>query len=183
MKKNIAAFLGLLSLVIFCFACGGQVEKSKSESGTDMKQVTQEKKKAEPATTQTPEELGKAIAAVYVDAMKKVIEMGKEHPPAEELKPKLIEYKEECIAKLVAFGKTKQGFTDEQKAKVNSQLRMASREVNSMFTDYSNVINPYLNEDKETYDLLASFNVITQYADFDLLKKQEPEEAMRLGIE
>jgi len=28
-----------------------------------------------------------------------------------------------------------------------------------------------------------SFNIITQYANFDLLKKQEPEEAKRLGIQ
>ena len=33
------------------------------------------------------------------------------------------------------------------------------------------------------FNLVGSLNIITQYADFDLLKKQAPEEAKRLGIE
>ena len=116
--------------------------------------------------------------------MTKIIEMGKDNPPAEEIKPALTEYKEECITKLVELGKTKEGFTDAEKAQVNSALRMKMAEVGSdMFTEYGNATNFYIDKDKETFDLFGSFNIITQYADFELLKKQEPEEAKRLGIE
>jgi len=41
----------------------------------------------------------------------------------------------------------------------------------------------FYKEDKELFDLIADFNIITQYANFDLLKKQLPEEAKRLGIQ
>ena len=36
---------------------------------------------------------------------------------------------------------------------------------------------------RELANEIAQFNVITQYANFELLKKQLPEEAERLGIE
>ena len=41
----------------------------------------------------------------------------------------------------------------------------------------------YAQMDREFGNLLASFNVLSQYASFDLLKKQLPEEAKRLGID
>jgi len=45
------------------------------------------------------------------------------------------------------------------------------------------IYNSYPEDDLAFKNLLASFNILTQYADFDLLKQQAPEEAARLGIE
>jgi hypothetical protein len=41
-----------------------------------------------------------------------------------------------------------------------------------------------LNEagERDLANELSSFNILTQYAFFDLLKRQEPDEAQRLGI-
>ena len=41
----------------------------------------------------------------------------------------------------------------------------------------------YAGLDMNLSNLIASFNIITQYAIFDLLKKQNSAEAKRLGIE
>ena len=43
-------------------------------------------------------------------------------------------------------------------------------------------LRAYFSKDQEFHKLLTSFNIIGQYASFDLLKKQEPKEAARLGI-
>ncbi len=42
------------------------------------------------------------------------------------------------------------------------------------YTDYSS--------DLEVANLISSFNIIGQYANFDLLRRQAPEEAERLGV-
>jgi hypothetical protein len=42
------------------------------------------------------------------------------------------------------------------------------------FTDYGS--------DLEVANLIAAFNILGQYANFDLLREQAPEEAERLGI-
>jgi hypothetical protein len=47
----------------------------------------------------------------------------------------------------------------------------------------SDAVNHYRNEDNDFANTLAEFNTLTQYADFDLLKKQKPDEATRLGIQ
>ena len=41
----------------------------------------------------------------------------------------------------------------------------------------------FYKDNPELYNLIGDFNTITQYAFFDLLKKQLPEEASRLGIQ
>jgi hypothetical protein len=43
------------------------------------------------------------------------------------------------------------------------------------YTDYSG--------DLEVANLIASFNILGQYANFDLLREQAPDEAARLGVE
>ena len=40
----------------------------------------------------------------------------------------------------------------------------------------------YQAQDLELGNLIAAVNIITQYANFDLLRGQEPEEAARLGL-
>jgi len=180
MKVSDGVFRGLLCLVVLsCLACGGQDEVTPADPGTE----GNPEPAAAPSSPETPEDVGEAIGAIYVDAMKKVIEMGKDHPPFEEIKPKLKALKDECISRLVKLGKVKDGLAEEQKAKINRTVRAKMAEVRSLFTEYGNAANYYMNKDRETYELFTSFNVITQYADFDLLRKQEPEEAKRLGIE
>ena len=48
---------------------------------------------------------------------------------------------------------------------------------------YTEIQGHYASGDVEFGNLIADFNVITQYADLDLLKQQAPDEAARLGIE
>ena len=49
------------------------------------------------------------------------------------------------------------------------------------FEAYQQTLTDY-RDDPDLSDLIASFNIIGQYANFDLLRDQEPDEAARLGI-
>jgi len=67
---------------------------------------------------------------------------------------------------------------------VDSQINM---KMNSLYkapwyATYNDVQQHYF-QDRDFHKVIISFNIITQYASFDLLKKQEPEEAQRLGIQ
>jgi len=56
------------------------------------------------AQAQSPDDLGKAIAANYLDALKKVNELMKARPEAADLSPKMAALKEETIKKMVEVG-------------------------------------------------------------------------------
>ena len=50
--------------------------------------------------------------------------------------------------------------------------------------DFQAVADHYFDStDAELYSLITSFNIIGQYANFDLLRQQEPDEAARLGVD
>ena len=51
-----------------------------------------------------------------------------------------------------------------------------------VFKPFSEGQQFYMKKDPNLGKLIKDFNIITQYAFFDLLKKQDPKEAERLGI-
>lgn len=51
------------------------------------------------------------------------------------------------------------------------------------FNTYMEATNYYMSQDAALHKELSDFNILTQYASFDLLKKQAPEEAARLGLQ
>jgi hypothetical protein len=50
------------------------------------------------------------------------------------------------------------------------------------FQAVTDAASHYRSADSDLANLIARMNTLTQYAFFDLLRKQEPEEAKRLGI-
>jgi hypothetical protein len=65
-------------------------------------------------------------------------------------------------------------------AKITSALSAAGSE--DWYDTYNAVWKYYSDADLELANLVAAFNIIGQYANFDLLKQQAPAEATRLGI-
>lgn len=172
--KNITYKMFLFSLVvsIAVFACGGSGEENPAVS-------TPEEQTAE----MSPEELGQAIASLYEKTMKEVTELLKEKPAVADVQSKLAAMQEDCIQQMVALGKLREALGDSGRSTADLQIRLKMNEFYKapFFNVYNDVQQHYFQE-KDFHKTIMSFNIITQYANFDLLKKQEPEEAQRLGL-
>jgi len=131
-----------------------------------------------------PEELGKIIGEVYVKAITEVSDLLKNKEDVTVAQSKIAELKEKVIQKLLSLGKQREAMETTDRATVDRFIRMGisgiSRETYEVFREGH---KHYSNLDINMGNLIASFNIITQYANFELLKKQNPEEAKRLGIE
>jgi hypothetical protein len=168
-------------IVLFLTACGG--DESSSSPGTategDATSTTAQ------AIEMSPEELGDAIGATWSAAMQKLVALLEGQPEPATVQGEVEQLKEASIAELVAFGRTREALSDSDKAKVDSHT-VAALEATAdepWYVSYMDIYNAYPEDDLAFKNLLASFNILTQYADFDLLKQQAPEEAARLGIE
>jgi len=132
---------------------------------------------------QSPDELGKAIADNYLEALKKVNELMKDRPDPKDLTPKVEALREETIKKMVEVGQKVAKLDEAGKKKVDTKVSMAfSATPGDVFKAFSEGQQFYTKKDPKLGKLIKDFNIITQYALFDLLKKQEPKEAERLGI-
>jgi hypothetical protein len=108
----------------------------------------------------------------------------KEKPAVDEVQPIVETLKEACVTKLVEFGKLREAFDASGKAQVDAEIRIKMKSLYNqpVWTAYNDIQQHYF-KNKEFHKIILSFNIITQYANFDLLKKQDPEEATRLGIQ
>ena len=135
------------------------------------------------AQAQSSDELGKAIADNYLEALKKVNELTKDRPDPKDLTPKVEALKEETIKEMVALGQKVAALDEAGKKKAEAKMAMAfSATPMDVFKPFSEGQQFYLQKDPNLGKLIKDFNIITQYAFFDLLKKQDPKEAERLGV-
>jgi hypothetical protein len=141
--------------------------------------------KPEPAAQPaTPKELGEKIGAVYLEAMQGAAKLVEGKPAPADVKAKVEALKEKYVQQLVELGKKREPLSAQDKAAVDSAISLAVMRAGSepWYKGYSEAVQSYFGKDQELHKLLTSFNIIGQYASFDLLKKQEPKEAARLGI-
>jgi hypothetical protein len=193
-SKSLFLLLALVAVLLLAACGGGDKESAEKPAAPSAGKATNaQAAEATPAPTKepapepeeaTPEELGEEIGAVYVEALQKVTDLVESKPAVAEVKPKVEELKETYIQKLVELGKKREALGEQDKAVADSAILMALDKVynESWYTTYSEVVQYYFDQDYEFQQLLYSFNIIGQYANFDLLKEQEPEEAARLGI-
>ena len=127
--------------------------------------------------------LGIRIGDIYLDSMAQVLKLVEDKPEVDVLKPKVNELKEQIIQELIPLGVIKSEMDEAQKNMVNMDIhrhiRNLEREDLQSLTD---AINHYRSLDNDLANDIADFNIITQYADFELLKKQRPDEFERLGL-
>ena len=174
MNRVMFRFTVLLIMAFLAAGCSGNGREEGEVKTADSAKVEK----------MTPADLGKAVADNYVEVMNKVIELLKDKPPVEEVKPKVETLKETYIQKFVALGERRESFTQAERASADSRISMGVMQIpGATYTQYSDIQRYYMQENLEMGNLIASFNIITQYASFELLKKQEPQEAERLGIE
>jgi len=135
------------------------------------------------ANMETAENLGKKIGSSYVETLKQVVAMLNDKPAAADAKAMLTDMKNWTIELMVSLGKEREALSAADRATVDRVLGSRIAGVSpDLFKEYQDG-QTYYKDDKELFNLIADFNIITQYANFDLLKKQLPEEAKRLGIQ
>jgi hypothetical protein len=136
------------------------------------------------ATSVSPEALAQSIYSDFVALHKELATILAGSPPAADLKPKVSELKNRYIERFVGYGRIRDTMSQTDAAKVESETRrllFASPTVN--IDALSQAVQRFNSTDPALAKELTSLNVITQYAFFELLQKQEPEEAKRLGID
>ena len=174
-RAGTAALLALTMAAVA--ACGGD-----AKSGTVATNV--------PATPTarvqaTPDELGGQIGALYVRALSDVTDLLREKPPASEAKASVAQLKETYVQRLVELGRSREALDVAGRASVDAVIRAKLDAIagEPWYATYDRVVQFYFAEDEELHALIVSFNVIGQYANFDLLRSQEPGEAKRLLVE
>ncbi|HUX06306.1 MAG TPA: hypothetical protein VMX35_03245 [Acidobacteriota bacterium] len=170
MLRRIGVFALLLAAIAFA-ACGGeQAEQQESEAAAEEAQAEM-----------TPEQIGNAAGRLYAHAMQEVVDLLEGQPEAEEVTPKLEELKESYVQKLVELGHKREALDESGRSVVNRTTMAFLGNISpDLYEAYRAAQRNYAGS--ETGNLIASFNTITQYMNFDLLKKQEPAEAERLGL-
>jgi hypothetical protein len=182
-RTLLSLMIVLISIALCLTACGGgaPAQPAASSGGNAL---------AEPTTApaqpkeQTPQELGNEIGKVYVGALEDVTKLVESKPAAAEVKAKVAELKEKAIQQLVELGKKREAMSEADRQTVTNRISMALSSIGSAawYTKFSEAVSYYNKEDSDLSTMLASFNIIGQYAQFELLKQQEPKEAERLGI-
>ncbi len=177
MKKRLFIAWIIPVLVLACGACGkGEVA---SPDGAPAAAPN-----SPPASdeSQSPGDLGAKIGSSYIETLKQVVAILNDNPPAADVKAMLTDLKKWTIELMVGLGREREALPESDRALVDSVLSQRITGVpTDLFKEYQAGQARY-QDDKELFRLIADFNIITQYANFDLLKKQAPEEAQRLGI-
>lgn len=177
MNKTLAITV-LISALAFCgTACG------KKDAAPDAAAAAQPAVPAvPPPSADAAENLGKKIGSSYIETLKQIVAILKDKPAAVDARAMLSDMKNWTIELMVNLGKEREALSIAERATVD---RILSNRISSVpadvFKDYQ-AGQALFKDDRELFNLIADFNIITQYACFDLLKKQLPAEAERLGI-
>lgn len=169
MKWSITAVIFLS--ILLAAGCGGA-----GDNGTD--DVSEQ---AEDFSD--PEVLGNRIGEIYAEMYMSLHEIATQGLSAEELAPLVAEMKEDYIAQFVELGAIREGMTEEQKSAIDLAIMGHFYDMDMEITiSIADMINFYRPEDAELANNMSQMNILTQYADYELLRTQSPEEATRLGI-
>jgi hypothetical protein len=135
------------------------------------------------ANSETAENLGKKIGSSYIETLKQIVAILNDKPALEDTKAMLTDMKNWTIELMVGLGREREALSADDRATADRVLSSRIAGVSSdLFKEYQ-AGQDYYKDDRELFSLIADFNIITQYANFDLLKKQLPGEAKRLGIQ
>ena len=181
MKSQTLKILSLcLAAALTVFACGGGEGNSTETQPASQAVETKAEQKAE----MSPAEIGQQISELYRKTMGNLVELLEDKPEASAVQPDVEALKEACVNEMVDLGRKREALDQAGRATVDSQIssKVYSFSKDPVFTSFNDIQQHYF-QNRDFHKMVMSFNIITQYANFDLLKKQEPAEAQRLGIE
>lgn len=174
--KMFKSFSIIAISLFFIIACSANTSENENNNVTENDEI-------EPIVELLPDELGQKIGDNYIEMFSELNNLLEKKLEVEELKPQLADLKEKYIIIFVKFGSQREKFSETEKTKVNTAIRSIFRTMDSELMDrFNESINYYREIDNDLANEIVTFNILTQYADYELLIKQEPEEAKRLGI-
>ena len=133
------------------------------------------------------EQAGTQIVAIYREAMHKSTQLVQNHPDANTIEPQFDDLLYEWQTKLLTIGQHVMVMTGTEKQQVQSAINKEhmnmqyDEQSKQQFADYSKDIFAYHSTAPDLYQKLKSINIITQFAFFDLLKKQNKEAEEKWG--
>lgn len=183
--KRLSISTAVLITVLSLTACGGSGTPAPA-AGSAPAAINAAQPTAAPAALKamTPQELGDKIGAVYVGSLEAVTQLLAQKPDAATVLPQVKALQEQTIQELIELGKQREALGAAERASVDNAINSALTKIanETWYKTYTELSQYYFDKDQDLQKALASFNIIGQYANFDLLKQQEPQEAARLGI-
>ena len=144
---------------------------------------------ATPLKADSPPALAEALVEQYLAAIDGSAALLADRPPAGTVSAQFEALREERVQAIFAIGQ-KVAMLD---AGGRAQVEAAVNSVNARlqydpalkprYDAYFEAVKHYFSTDREFARRLQTINILTQYAFFDLLRKQEPAEAARLGLD
>jgi hypothetical protein len=111
----------------------------------------------------------------------------KDQPDAETIEAQFDDLLNSWQTKLLTIGQHVMTMSEAEKKQVEAAIRIAqadmqyNEQAKQQFTAYSQGVFPYHKDSPDFYQKLKSINIITQFAFFDLLKKQNQDAIERWG--
>jgi hypothetical protein len=139
----------------------------------------------EPQTVQ----LGKQVAALWSESIQKIIPLLEGTPPAASIQTQMADLKEQYVQRMVTLGRQIRALpaSDQQSIYERTLDILSSEGATEWFLSYKDLYERYAAlSDQASQDLavtVSSFNTLTQYAFFDVLIANDPDEATRLGVQ
>ena len=128
-------------------------------------------------------DLGKEIGSTYLTMMAEVGERIAATTDTAALHPELDKLKEKYVAAFVELGRQRERLARDDREECDSASRTHMMQVPAETLDAIDLARAAAKEaDPELYECLGDLQRLTQYATFDRLRAQRPEEAARLGI-
>ena len=179
----LCAALLLLAAGLALAGCAGELPDPGHTSSTTSAGGTT-------ATTESATvQLAKQVGATWSEAIQDLVPLLEGTPPMASIQPAVTALKEEYVQKMVALGKQINALSpDDQQAVYDRAADILSSTASTdwfkSYTSLYGVYAAYTDEASQNFAIvLSTFDTLTQYAFFNILKTENPDEAARLGIQ
>lgn len=133
---------------------------------------------------ETPRALGEAIGKTYQEMLAEFATLVDGNPEPATVSEKVADLKGRTVQKMLAWGRLRDVLAAADRKVVDAAtLSTLKRTDKAHWQAFTDATNHYRTLDNGLANTIASLNIVTQYAAFELLKEQSPDEARRLGIE
>ncbi len=192
-KAGLAALGGLvLALAAGCGGSDSGKGKPGEKKGAAAKPAAATPEPAETAgEAPTPKDWAGRVADAYLGALTQTVDLLAKTPPASEALPQVKAIRDAAIETLLRLGRQREAMASSARSQADSQLmaRLLGLERTEPFKKFEKLAAETYgiaamkgDEEKELQRVLASLKLTSRYAQFDVLRKQEPKEAERLGL-